>query len=728
VSGPSVPGSTPAKRPTLLRSLASAVLMDGGGDVELSRETRGAETEWGGVYGQLVRLTGAWRIDVDEGAGPVFLGASEVSSRCDGELWESEHRIGTVAVRQRIAPLATPPGAVRSIGVASGAARPIDLVLGSTFVPFLLPVLVEGIRPTEFRAETSAGALRLRHRGFGLELRWDHGPSRWFVDRGSWVGGRRMGGIRELRSEHEVRLSPGEAVELRLAIVGGLDRELDRSSDSIARSLVDPARVAADLTEADRAWRAMTPAVSFPDAPELERAYAFARDALRQLYSSPAPGLTGLVAGYPWYSAIWCRDVAWMLPALLWLGDFGWVEETLDSVFRYQSRGDLPILGGEPGELPMQISPGPLFLYGTSDTTLYFPEIVLRLARHSGDVRRGRTFSASVSQILAWGRARLDAATGLLRNGGEAEGISAATSGLGRIRYGIDAPDTTIWDSADRRDHAIDVQVLWHRALRAALELEVDPEPASRAETERLAGRVAETIPRAYYWEREGYLYDSIRGGDGVPQLRPNALRAVSAGLVPAGLARSMVARAARDDLTVPWGVRTLAATSPGYRPDAYHAGQVWPIAASWAADAAFSVGEADLAVRYLRTLADQYLDGRLGAVECLRGDRPEPFDACFLLGFSVAPFVSVLFEGLWGLRVDARVPRLEVRPRFPSSWRRASIGQLRVGDGRVGLEFDRPELTVRWAGSRPLELLSPPGSSTVTPGSSVRVTAATPG
>ena len=64
----SAPSTTVARRdpgPGLLRTLASAVLLDGRGDVELLRETRGAAIDWGGVYAQHVRLTGPWRISID---------------------------------------------------------------------------------------------------------------------------------------------------------------------------------------------------------------------------------------------------------------------------------------------------------------------------------------------------------------------------------------------------------------------------------------------------------------------------------------------------------------------------------------------------------------------------------------------------------------------------------------------------------------------------------------
>jgi glycogen debranching enzyme len=712
--------------PVLLRSLSSAVLLDGSGDVELMRETRGTTVDWGGVYAQLVRLTGPWRLFVDVGPVPLSLRQTCVAARTDGDLFEGDHRVGPLTIRQHIAPLSTPAGAVRSLKLSTDGPEPLELSVFSSFVPFLFPVLVEGIRPVSFRVETAEDALRVVQRGFGLELRWSVAPSHLFVDRGSWLGGHRAGPVGEIGSEHRIRVLPGVETELRLSITGGLVRDRGRSSGPGDPSLPEPRAVAAVSRSAEEAWLASTPTVAFPAAPELEGGYDFARRTLRRLYTEPGDEMTGLVAGYPWYSSIWCRDLAWMLPALLWLGDVPWVERSISTVFRFQARSSLPILGAEPGELPMQLSPGPVFLYGTSDTSLYYPDLLLRLSRHAGREELARRLRPAVGRIVEWGIARSDPTTGLLRNGGEVEEISSATTGLGHIRYGIDSPDTTIWDSTDRRDHAIDVQVLWWQTLRAAAEISAGtPEQLARARA--LADRLATTIRERFAWAEEGYLYDSLRGGQGSGRMRPNALRAVSAGLLPLELGRSIVLRAARDDLTTPWGVRTLSSQDPGYRPDAYHDGQVWPIATAWAADAALCAGEVDLGIGYLRQMAAQYADGGVGANECFRGDRPEPFDSCFVLGFSIAPFLTTLFERLWGLRVDGRVPRLEVRPRFPDGWREASIDRLRVGPGLVSVAYRTPRLNVGWSGPGALEVETTGGNATVGPGGRVSVELPTP-
>ncbi len=590
-----------------------------------------------------------------------------------------------------------------------------DLTVTSSFAPFLVPVLVEGIRPHSFRVDTSAEEVRVRQRGFGLTVRSSVLPTRLFLNRGSWIGGKFRGRVDEVGFEYTLRVGPGAPGELRVLIAGGIDRAIDAWTDAARETLTDPGAASARVAAADRAWTETTPTLRFPQAPSLERGYVLARAALRRLYSAPGDGLTGLVAGFPWYSALWGRDLAWMLSAVLWLGDFDWATGSIDTVLRFQSRSPVRVLGGETGELPMEVAPGPIFFYGTSDTTLHYPVLMARWARHAGVASLSNDWIEAIHRMIAWGEARTDAATGLLRNGGEAESISAATGSLANVRYGIDSPDTTIWDSTDRRDHAIDIQVLWWRALHAAADLSGDP-PDGRARHWRdIADRVAATIRSQYVWKDEGYLYDSLRGSAPVERVRPNALRAVSAGLFPRADAQRFVDRAARDDLTTPWGVRTLSSRDPGYQPIAYHDGEVWTIATTWAADAALAVGNVDLGLAYLSTIVDLY-DREAGfANECYRGDRAEPFDSCFLLGFSVAPFLAVLFERLWGLSVNAETGRLVVRPAFPASWQSASIENLRVGAGTAALDWSPERLRVHWFG--PGTLVVDGGAETVAVG-----------
>jgi len=560
---------------------------------------------------------------------------------------------------------------------------------------------VEGIRPVEFEVQSFPEGVAVWHHGFGLRAAATVSPARLLLNGTAWESGQYKGPVSEVALEHEVTVPALGSSEIRWQISGGLTRDLDKALGDSGPAIASPDDLAARQAADDLQWTRGTPELEFPDAPELEVAYRSARAGLRRLYSEPAEGMVGLVAGYPWYSAIWCRDLAIMLPALLWLGDFEWVARSLATVFGFQSRHSVRLLAGEPGELPMQLVPGPIFLYGTSDSTLRFPRVVEQMHRHTGDLSSVVEWAEALHRIVEWGRGRSDPTTGLLRHGGEAEAISQATASLARVRYGIDSPDTTIWDSADRRDHALDVQVLWWQALCSTARLLGHAADHDRRMTcEGQAAHLAETLGGRYPWPEQRYLYDSLRGAIPVARVRPNALRAVSAGLLDPATARAVVERAAEGDLSTPWGVRSLSGNDPGYDARAYHEGQVWTIATAWAADAAFAVGQPERGLAYLRTIAARYVaDGGL-ANECYLGDRPEPFNSCYLLGFSVAPFLRLLFERLWGIRVDGVETSVRVLPAFPLAWTSAKLTGLRLAQGRLNLEWTPGHLRVQWEGS----------------------------
>ncbi len=720
--------ATPAPRPILLTGLASSALLDGRGDLELPREMRGTVVECGGVIGQCVRLTSAWRVSVRVGDEEVSLPASWIGGGATPGAWTTRHRVQNLEIVQEVAAVSEVPGVARTLRLSAESGPPATVTVTSGFSPVLAPVLVEGIQPHRFLAATSADQLLVRQRSFALAARSVPAPARLLIDRASWIGGRREGRWSEVGLEYDLAVAPSEPAELRLLIYGGLARSLDGWEPGARAVLEAPDLAARSVDAEDRAWVERTPRLEFPDAPSLTAGYERARAWLRRLYSSPGDGLTGLVAGYPWYAAIWCRDLAWMLEAVAWLGDLEWMRASMDTVLRFQCRAPLPLLAGETGELPMQIAPGPIFLYGTSDTSLYFPLGMERWLRHAGAPTIPDGWAEAIGAIVAWGEARTDPATGLIRNGGEVEEISAAEGDLAQVSYGIDAPDTTIWDSADRREHAVDVQVLWAQSLQAALDLTAGR--VAPAVAERWRGRlerVRASLRSLYPWEEERYLYDSLRDGRGVAQVRPNALRAVSAGFLPEAMARAVVARARADDLLTAWGVRTLSARDPSYDPAVYHEGQVWTIATAWLADAALAAGERELGGEVLARIAGLLTSEALGANECFRGDRPEPFDSCFVLGFSVGPFVATLFHRLWGISMDARTGELAVRPAFPAAWRSARIERLRVGSGFADLDWSAGQLTVRWTGPGALTVRTGRASGTAVAGGSV-VLAAGPG
>jgi hypothetical protein len=700
-----------SRAPILLTGLSAAAVLGVSGDLSLIRETRGADIDWGGVYGEGVRLSGPWWIRFGDPNGTRrTLSESMVRLESYRTRVSSHHEAAPFHCDQEIVALAELPGVGRRLTFSSSSSRATSLRIESTFRPELAPVLIEGIKPVDCEAVRTPTGIQIAAFGSAMEFAAS-GPGMGFrLNEQPWDGRPYRGTLDTVSIESSIALPPGQSATVSYTIWGGLETTVRAHPERAGQLLGNAARWAASADDLWREWTARTPRLRIPAAPEIERGYQLARDALRSLYFAPEPGFVGLVAGYPWYAALWCRDLAWMLPAVLWLGDAPWVATSLRSVFRFQARTALPILAGAAGELPMQIGPGPIFLYGTSDTTLYYPALVRRYLAHTGDDALVRELARPLYLAEQWARAKTDPSTGLIRNGDEGAGLQAASEEHGRVHYGFDAYDTTIWDSTDRRAHAVDIQILWADALDALGELApLMGTPAEGPSWTTDAQRLRQAIAERYWWNSEGYLYDSIAAdGRPVQKVRPNALLAVEHGLLSADRAGAVLARAARDDLSTDWGLRTLSSADPSYNPISYHDGQVWPIASAWAIGAEFAAGQADRAVDGLRRWARQ-LDLESGTLnECYRGDRAEPFNSCFTLGFSIAPFLTLLFEGLWGLTPQARDRTLRVQPRFPPDWSQAWLEGISLFGGEVVLRWDRPRMTVGWRG---------PGSLAVTGG-----------
>lgn len=704
--------------PVLLTGLAAAALARADGEARCEVETRGGIIDWGGAYAQGVRLTGPWALSVLIDGTEYPLGAGLVQLQAERGVLTSQHQLGPLHLTQELYPHPDTTAVIRRLVVQSDADAPLPVRIGSAFAPLLAPVLVEGIQPYRFRARSRGPTVEVT--SFGHVLWIDSLPvaSSWLLNGLPWEGGRVEEEVHSFESIFDRSIAPGETWTLDLVLSGGAESQNPGGPGTGRALLASAAAGAAEVRERWERWTAGTPTLRFPDDPALEAAYERARTAVRALYCHPTSEITGLVAGYPWYAALWCRDLAWMLPAVLWLGDFDWVERSLTTVFRYQSDAVVPLLGATVGELPMQISPGPVFLYGTSDTSLHYPPLARRFLGHTGRTSSVDRWWPNLRAIEGWARAKITPGTGLFRNGGEALAAQDAASTLGEVHFGIDAFDTTIWDSTDRRDHAIDLQVLYHQTMESLPEI-----ARGLARLSEVAGmeverdRIGVAVRTQYGWEAEGYLYDSLRmDGSPVARLRPNALRTVSAGMLETDQARSIVERAFRPDLATAWGLRTLSDMDPKYDPRAYHDGQVWPIATAWAADAALAIGDVDRGLSALHILAERIFRENGLANECYRGDRDAPFDSCFLLGFSVAPFLSVLFERLWGIELTAIGGTVRIAPRFPAEWTSASLHGLRFGDGRMDIDWTPGKLTVFWSGPGTLIVDTLGGSTPVEP------------
>jgi predicted glycogen debranching enzyme len=218
-----------------------------------------------------------------------------------------------------------------------------------------------------------------------------------------------------------------------------------------------------------------------------------------------------------------------------------------------------------------------------------------------------------------------------------------------------------------RYGHAVEVNALWHAALKAASRLERLAGEALRArELETEAWQVARRFGEIFWYAEGDYLYDAV-GPDGPDaSLRPNQIFAVSLSedLLPPHRARA-VYWAVRSRLLTPFGLRTLDPRDPRYRPRwdeseeqrarALHQGAAWPWLLGAFADAHFRVLGHTRETRrslqdWLENLKEHVRDAGVGFIsEVFEGEEPHRPRGRFAEARSMAEVARTLYTHLQG-------------------------------------------------------------------------------
>ncbi|MCB0209862.1 MAG: glycogen debranching enzyme family protein [Anaerolineae bacterium] len=391
-----------------------------------------------------------------------------------------------------------------------------------------------------------------------------------------------------------------------------------------------------------------------PDEPTWIRHLALAADQFiveRSLDDGTA-GAT-VIAGYPWFSD-WGRDTMIALPGLtLSTGRPDLAAIILRTFARYVDQGMLPNRFPDAGETPE---------YNTVDATLWYFHAVYQYWQSTDDMSLIQDLYPILADIIDWHRrgTRYDihvADDGLL---------FAGTSGV-QLTW-MDAKVGN-WVVTPRIGKAVEINALWHNALRIMAELAQatgQPEATFEDYTSE-AERVAETFRQRFWYEAGGYLYDVVDGPEGElspdgrrsdTSLRPNQIFAVSLPfkLLTDAQAKAVVDTCARE-LWTSYGLRSLSSTAPDYigryggmpetRDGAYHQGTVWVWLLGPFATAHYRVyGDAAQAKAFLAAVANHLSDGCLGSIsEIFNGNPPHSPRGCFAQAWSVAELLRAWRE-----------------------------------------------------------------------------------
>lgn len=288
--------------------------------------------------------------------------------------------------------------------------------------------------------------------------------------------------------------------------------------------------------------------------------------------------LRTIVAGYPWFTD-WGRDTMISLEGLtLVRGEYDAAEEILAAFASAESEGMIPNHYPEADSEPH---------FNTVDASLLFFEAGWKFLAYSGREAFVRKvlyprFESILRHHLKGTRFNIhaDPETGFLFSGEEGTQLTW-----------MDAK-VEDWVVTPRHGYPVEIQALWHNALKIFETLSARFRQNGRLaeEAARLADRCRRNFTASYWFAERGYLHDCLTPDmKPVSDLRPNQLMALSLShrILCDNARGKSVLRAVRERLLTPVGLRTLSPDQRDYkgrhegdrltRDAAYHQGTVWP-------------------------------------------------------------------------------------------------------------------------------------------------------
>jgi len=345
-----------------------------------------------------------------------------------------------------------------------------------------------------------------------------------------------------------------------------------------------------------------------------------------------------VIAGYHWFTD-WGRDTMISLEGLtLTTGrqtEAGWILRTFAHYIR---DGLIPNL------FPEGKSEG---LYHTADATLWFFHALDRYLEASGD---RETLGILLPRLVDIAEHHLrgtrfgiavDPSDGLLKQGAEG--------------YQLTWMDAKVdgWVVTPRRGKAVEINALWHNALRLlAGWLREEKDDASAQPFADHAEKARQSFNRRFWNQERGYLYDVVDGEHGDdPALRPNQILAISLRHPALDEAHwRPVLEKVRAELLTPVGLRSLSPGHPDYkaryfgdlraRDAAYHQGTAWAWLIGPFIDAWLKVNPEDRAGArgFLQGLAAHLDEACIGSIsEVFDAESPFTPRGCIAQAWSVA-------------------------------------------------------------------------------------------
>jgi predicted glycogen debranching enzyme len=264
-------------------------------------------------------------------------------------------------------------------------------------------------------------------------------------------------------------------------------------------------------------------------------------------YTVHRGSLHTVIAGYPWFLD-WGRDALIFTRGLIAAGKTKTARNILKLFGQYEKDGTIPnmIQGENAGN--RDTSDAPLWYFAACESLCKAEGNDTFLEMACGD-RTIRQVLFSIAQAYMAGTPngiRMDSESGLI--------FSPAHFTWMDTNYPAGTP---------REGYPVEIQALWYAALSFLARIDRSDD---RSKWEHRASKVQSSILELYFLEKEGYLADCLRAGQGMPAgkappddaLRPNQLFAVTFGAVSdRTVCRNIIT--ACEQLLIPGAIRSLA-------------------------------------------------------------------------------------------------------------------------------------------------------------------------
>ena len=423
-----------------------------------------------------------------------------------------------------------------------------------------------------------------------------------------------------------------------------------------------------------------------------------------QMLRSSFNGQAYYAAGIPWFATLFGRDsLITAMQMAAWSPEMA--EQTLRVLAGQLGRRVEPVHEEEPGKVIHELRVGELAALGVTPLTRYFgtvdatPLFLCLLAEHA-------QWSGSLD--LFWElREAVEAALGWIDHYGDHDGDGLldyrASSSAGLRNQGWRDSDDGVLDEhgtpLEPPIALIEPQAYAARAKRDLARLYAHAGDAERA---RALAAEAVALERALerFWLPDRHFYSIAldRDGRASAALASNQGHALWAAAVSSERAQAVRNALMSEELFSGWGIRTLGHRENGFNPVGYHLGTVWPHDSALCAAGLRHYGYDDDFVTIFEALleaashADDYrLPELFAGFSRTEFETPVPYPvACRPQAWAAGAIPYLLTAGL-GLHAAGLDRTLRIRrPSLPRWVNRVEVKQLRVGDARVDLLFER--------------------------------------